>query len=163
MYTQQEIIDIRQMIWDAKSEGPEAIVALMCDEKYLKHSALQCRAIRGLRSVAITSKDGRHRVLKADAQHTIVEAMKNHEDNHHVVRWGCRALPSLYASRMPPRSAMVNLRARAHPLTPSHAPPRPAPTLSSLPLPLPGGGGGRPDALVRRVVAAAAAEARGRW
>ena len=95
MYTQQEIIDIRQMIWDAKSEGPEAIVALMCDEKYLKHSALQCRAIRGLRSVAITSKDGRHRVLKADAQHTIVEAMKNHEDNHHVVRWGCRALTSL--------------------------------------------------------------------
>ena len=88
-------------MWDAKSSGPSAIVSLMREDKFLKHAALQCRAIRGLRSIAMASKDGQLRVLKANAQEEIVETMKNHESNHHVVRWGCRALTALISNETP--------------------------------------------------------------
>ena len=95
LYTEQEVIDIRQIIWDAKRSGPIGVVQIMRDKKFEQNAPLQVRAIRGLRSFAITSKILKQKVHDVNGQEEIINAMQLHNEDLMVSRWGIRAITSL--------------------------------------------------------------------
>ena len=92
-FTTKENFDIRAIVWEAKTNGVQALVNLMTNPQFLDNPNVQTRCIRSLRLIAANKDDngiGYNEVLNTNVLNIMIDSLTNNNKDPSLLRWSCR-------------------------------------------------------------------------